>query len=72
MLTWTLFHFMMCLLSVKPRTAAILFVKKVVILNFGFCSLRNDRHFIIPPNAAGKSNECYLIENIVDRFSYKA
>ena len=45
-LNWPLFHFLVCLQSAIPKRAAILFNKKVVPLNFGFCSLGNEYNFL--------------------------
>ena len=44
-LTRPLFPFLSCLQSAKHKRAAILFYKKVVPLNFGFCSLGNESNF---------------------------
>ena len=45
-LTWPLFQFLVCPKSVKPQIATFLFYKKVVPLNFGFYSLRNEQNFL--------------------------
>ena len=44
-LIWPLFQFLVCRQSAKPKRAAILFYKKVVPLNFGFCSLGKEYNF---------------------------